>query len=770
MYNSQMIKNSQKYLIQFFIIFTMILITSFVIFQQYNSKNSQENLSKQRIIQEAQAHFQSIQDTRLWNAQFGGVYVKQQNGIVPNPYLKNNVMQSENNETLVKINPAWMTRQISEISNKNNDYQFKITSLNPLNPNNKANKFEQEALKFFDSNKSQHYYYKFDLKNKRFNLMGALTVKEPCLRCHKIQGYKIGDIRGGIRVSVPINLYTDEVSMLEKKAQHSVIFIFITGIIVLMILLLLVEMFYKRQYQIENMNEILEGKVSNRTKKLELLISHEQYIKDILKMITEVNEIIISSDSIETILKNCINKLSKNKFYTSLSAVLLKGTKLDVVTQIFLTDTKIDNDFLSENIQKSISYKSTIIEKIPNEKFSELKWLALFPLIHVDNKEVYGALAISSRKDNGFEPEEVRILENMINDISIAFDSNMQRNLVLGMEKEKNENYEETILAFVNIIEQRDTYTAGHTIRVAEYCSLIAKEMRYDISEIHKLEKAAILHDIGKVATPDAILLKPGKLTPLEYELIKQHSAVGEEMLKKIDMYKGLANIIKYHHSRYDGKGYPRTDSPDEIPMLSHIMIVADSFDAMTTNRIYKPRKSIEEALLTLKQQSGMQFHPVIVNVALKVLKDVKVIDTTQIPTSELEERRMSYFFHDSLTGLYNEDYLLILLNSSKYKFKTLNIIDIHNFSAYNQKHGWKEGNHLLQSIAELLANTYNSSTIIRYHGDDFIILDKEDLKLDIEKIQKNTLFSKNLLTLDIRKYKIDKNFTYENFLLKENR
>lgn len=157
--------------------------------------------------------------------------------------------------------------------------------------------------------------------------------------------------------------------------------------------------------------------------------------------------------------------------------------------------------------------------------------------------------------------------------------------------KEKIENYQKTLFALVDMIEERDTYTGGHSQRVAKYSVMIAKEMGCAEKEREKLHQAGILHDIGKISTPDSVLLKPGKLNDIEYKLIQEHVKVGYGMLSKIPMYKELAEIIHHHHERYDGKGYPDGLRGDEIPLLSRIMIVADAFDAMTTNRIYKTRK-----------------------------------------------------------------------------------------------------------------------------------------------------------------------------------
>lgn len=126
------------------------------------------------------------------------------------------------------------------------------------------------------------------------------------------------------------------------------------------------------------------------------------------------------------------------------------------------------------------------------------------------------------------------------------------------LEEEKVRNYEKTLFSLIKMIERRDSYTAGHSQRVAEYSKLIAKEMGLSEEEQSLIYKAGILHDVGKVATPDAILLKPGKLDDLERELIKEHVNVGVEMLQEIPMFYEIAKIIASHHERFDGSGYPK--------------------------------------------------------------------------------------------------------------------------------------------------------------------------------------------------------------------
>ena len=767
-------KFNQQYLIQFFTMILIVSLSYLAVLQLYNAQKVQQNLSKEQIVQEAKAHFKSIQDTRLWNAQFGGVYVKTNGTLKPNPYLKNNMIHLNKKESMIKINPAWMTRQISDISNKKGSYYFKITSLKPLNPANKADFFEKEALNFFEKNKEHPYYYNFDDQENKFNFMGALTVNKACMSCHQQQGYKVGDIRGGIRVTIPLAIYHKQMLSLENKTTNSVLKTLLVAFIILFTILRLIQLFYKRQYEIENMNEILESKVKKRTVELQQLASHEQHLKEVLTAVTEVNEVLIYSTSALSILKNSTKKLSENNLYPLVITALVKGDILKIICR-----SKIHNDILNKNnysltdntdtvlntIQSAVQTKHFMIKKID---YDHLNWLVVLPLMHGKMHKVYAVTVLFCSRKEDFTAEEARILKNMAQNLSIALYSHKQRDAILSVEKEKTADYEETILAFVNIIEQRETYMAGHTIRVAEYCALIAKEMGLAQKEIRRLKKAAILHDIGKVATPDSILLKPGKLSHSEYELIKQHPEVGAQMLERIVMYKDLAQIIRYHHSRYDGKGYPRTSHPDEIPMLSHIMSLADTFDAMTSSRIYKTKKSTEQALLEIKQQSGVQFHPKVVKAALMVLKSAHTSETAQLSSSKLEQRRMAYFFQDALTGMYNEDYLQTILNDSKHNYRFINLLCMHNFSTYNQKHGWKKSNELLQDFAQLLESLYPDSLIIHFREDNFILLDTVNLDINISQLSTVPLFEEAEITLDVRHYKIDNSFTYELFLKEE--
>ena len=299
----------------------------------------------------------------------------------------------------------------------------------------------------------------------------------------------------------------------------------------------------------------------------------------------------------------------------------------------------------------------------------------------------------------------------------------------------QSENYEQTLLSMIEMIEQRDTYTAGHSKRVAEYSKNIAKAMGYSQEECIHIYQAGILHDVGKIGTPDAVLLNPKSLNDLEYKLIQGHVKNSYKLLKSIPMFHSMAEIVYSHHERYDGKGYPRALSADEIPELARIIIIADSFDAMTTNRIYKARKSVKEAVEEIRKFSGAQFDPKVVEVAVKVLGEVVIDESVnQLPQTKLEEERFAYFYKDSITEAYNQNYLDVVLikNMQQLFFRYMYVISLKKFSAYNKQYGWKSGDELLSLFADTLIEHCDEAYVFRIFGDDFVLLSNQESKVQI--------------------------------------
>ena len=265
-----------KNFIIYFIV-TLIFIFTIIIVNYINqTKVSYIKVSQKILFQEASSLFNNIVNTRLWASKHGGVYVKAHEGIEPNPYLKDNHTYTKDNELLIKINPAWMTRQLSELSNEvNKNYYFKITSLNPKNPNNKADLFERKALEFLDKNRNEDFYTR--LNHKSYDLLGVLRVDESCLNCHKTQDYKVGDTMGGLRVSIPTNVYSQNVELITSKTNILYVITFFTSIVFIFIISYTINSIYTRERNILRLNKTLERKVEKRTK--ELVEANEKLLK-----------------------------------------------------------------------------------------------------------------------------------------------------------------------------------------------------------------------------------------------------------------------------------------------------------------------------------------------------------------------------------------------------------------------------------------------------------------------------------------------------------
>lgn len=176
----------------------------------------------------------------------------------------------------------------------------------------------------------------------------------------------------------------------------------------------------------------------------------------------------------------------------------------------------------------------------------------------------------------------------------------------------------------VRVLEAKDQYTKGHSDRVAGYAERLAIEMGLPKKRTEILKEAALLHDIGKMGVETTILRKDSSLTAEEGDIIHKHPAIGEDILKPVSLDKDILAVIRGHHERYDGKGYPDKLKGDDINIMAAIVSVADAYDAMTSHRPYMKNMTKEEAIEQLKQNSGTQFNPKVVDAFVKVLKAEK--------------------------------------------------------------------------------------------------------------------------------------------------
>ena len=180
----------------------------------------------------------------------------------------------------------------------------------------------------------------------------------------------------------------------------------------------------------------------------------------------------------------------------------------------------------------------------------------------------------------------------------------------------------QTVIAIARTVDAKDQRTADHSKRVAIYSAQIAKEYGMDEKQCQDIEWAAQMHDIGKIGIPDAILNKPARLTDEEYAVMKSHTTRGAEILKDFTLLDNVIEGAEFHHERYDGRGYPKGLSGEDIPLYARIIGVADAFDAMTANRIYRKQMDFSYVLGEMEKGRGTQFDPQFVDILLKLIRD----------------------------------------------------------------------------------------------------------------------------------------------------
>jgi len=223
--------------------------------------------------------------------------------------------------------------------------------------------------------------------------------------------------------------------------------------------------------------------------------------------------------------------------------------------------------------------------------------------------KVFGVLVAAIRQGSArFTDKDLFYLSFMTQNAAHAIEN-------LALYENIYQNLFATLYGFVRALEFRDAYTQQHSTRVTDLSILIGRELGCAAEDLDILNVAGRLHDIGKIGIRDDILLKPGKLTEAEFRKIKEHPSIGADIVGKLGMWGREQQIIRCHHERFDGSGYPRGLRHDEIPQLARILFVADAFDAMTSDRAYRKKLDVDSAMQILQAGSGTQFDPDVVKV-----------------------------------------------------------------------------------------------------------------------------------------------------------
>ena len=330
--------------------------------------------------------------------------------------------------------------------------------------------------------------------------------------------------------------------------------------------------------------------------------------KNLKETINNYNIIVVSNEN------RIINKLSilfdNTKYQFTLikdplvALKKIKTKKYDLVIINSIFPQYLLKEFLKK-VKLADSYIFTILISEHNDLDLTLNFIKDF--------DIQGYYDISNDFKN-----LIVLVELIINSIYEFTRINLQLD---NYNNQYKSSYLNTVQAIRNIAEYKDTYTIGHSFRVSKYSVLIGRAFNLSSADLRILKIGSLFHDIGKISTPNNILIKNTKLSNYEYFKIKTHPLIGAHILSHSKTYSKIIPIVKFHHERYDGNGYPAKLKGEEIPFLTRIVTVADTFDAMTSKRTYRDALPLEVAIYELEKNKGTQFDTEIVDAFVSIVE-----------------------------------------------------------------------------------------------------------------------------------------------------
>ncbi|WP_419656913.1 HD domain-containing phosphohydrolase [Desulfosarcina variabilis] len=349
-----------------------------------------------------------------------------------------------------------------------------------------------------------------------------------------------------------------------------------------------------------------------------------QYLQKRLKAVFTANQIIASDCDLNSIFKCLMDQIF---------------ALLPVDNGVILLMDQATGEWVQEHAQNRLSQKKiTVSSTIVNRAYEKgeailtsnaaadarfcssdsiiIQNIASTMCVPLSHKNIrLGIVYVDTHgRTNAFDERDLKLLAALAGPAAISI-----RNAQYVREIEKS--YENTLVVIANAIELRDHYTVGHTARVTNFSVEIARELGWTGNRLKQVRMGGLLHDVGKIAVDNAILSKPSSLTPQEYAKIKVHPQRGQDLLQDVEFLHPLIPFCLYHHERYDGRGYPFGLARDKIPIEGRIIAVADTLDAMTSNRPYRKGMKLEVALAELKRGVGSQFDPDCVKALLRAYR-----------------------------------------------------------------------------------------------------------------------------------------------------
>ena len=249
--------------------------------------------------------------------------------------------------------------------------------------------------------------------------------------------------------------------------------------------------------------------------------------------------------------------------------------------------------------------------------------------------KLVGVLACGTDAPNVLDDEDVAVLQTLANLVATAFEN-------AGALARMRELYLASVRALAAAVDARDPYTRSHSARVAALSRGIAEEMKLSVDQVRRIQLGALLHDIGKIGVPDAILNNPGALSADEWVIMRSHSMLGASIVNAVEPLRDLVPIVRSHHERYDGAGYPDELGGDLVPIEAYVVAAADAFEVIVSRRAYKPAQTVEYACAELLRCRGTQFHPTVVDAFLRLIERDRAQGAAQL-------RRIAGILHEDI-------------------------------------------------------------------------------------------------------------------------
>lgn len=508
---------------------------------------------------------------------------------------------------------------------------------------------------------------------------------------------------------------------------------------------------------IEEYYAILQGKTKILTRSIKIL-------KDIsMLVLNEPSSKIAARKSIQMVSELfdahsiIIRLLKNNRILEKYVAHGIEGGYLAKHLEIDPRDVPIYKRVLDEKV--------AIIDENPAECLGDLyedltqnksvKMVVVLPML--SSNIVIGILALCFEKKNNNVKDSLDILENIVYELNVLLEKGDYFLELLDTTEKLRELNLSIVTSLSDAIETRDPYTKGHSERVAAYSVEIARNLGWDDYDMERLRTSGVLHDIGKVGIPDAVLLKPGNLSRHEYEIMKLHPELSAAIVSEIDSFKELVPWVRYHHENYDGSGYPYGLKGNEIPLGARIIAVADAFDAMTSDRPYRNALSLSKVKNIFEDGAGVQWDAEIVEIGLANLDVIyeKTPSFYHIPEI-LDEFRHRIFNMNLMDGLYLYEYIydeMLKYIDTKKQFS----LAVISLKKYVSKMGNDEKKNILNNLIEIIKKSIHYPILVsRYNYYEIFLfapmVNKHFMRKIVNKIlidffqKSNLFFASNIL------------------------